>query len=845
MKKKKKIQSSPRVPEAAGRINPTSLEEEVKLSYIDYALSVIVSRALPDIRDGLKPVHRRILYAMHEMGLKHSAKYRKSAAVIGAVLGRYHPHGDQSVYDALVRMAQDFSLRYPLIDGQGNFGSIDGDSAAAYRYTEARLAPIAEEMLADIEKETVQYMANYDGTLEEPLVLPSKIPNLLLNGSMGIAVGMATNIPPHNLIEVCDAVSFLIDHPKAETGDIFQFIKGPDFPTGGLIFDRRQIKAVYAMGKGPITVRAKTEIIEAKSGDFQIVVSELPYQTNKANLLQRIAGLVKDKKIADIRDIRDESAKGGVRIAIELRRGAYPQKILNRLFKLTELQGTFHINMVALLDGIQPRLVSFKEILEEYIKHRQIIVRRRTEFDLTKTRDRIHILKGLKIAIDHIDEVIRLIRSSRDRDQAKIRLMKKYRLSEAQTQAILEMRLHQLANLERAAIEKELKEKIKLAGDLEKILASPKMLLKIIKKELAELKEKYGDERRTRLISKPVMEFKEEDLIPDEPTVVIITKDGYIKRISPEGFKIQARGGKGVVGLETKEEDVAQILVSTTTHADLLFFTTRGKVFQLKTYEIPETKRTGKGQSLVNFLDIGGHEKVSALLPISELGRYKYLVMATRGGIIKKVAIESLKNVRRSGLLAIKLKVQDFLEWVKPTTGKNEIILITAGGMAIRFKEKDIRPMGRAASGVFGIRLKKDDFVVGMDTIKIKNQKLKISARGGSAFVGKNGEKLLVVSEKGFGKMTFIKNYRLQRRGGRGIKTANVTDKTGRIIQSLVIDEKNFPPFVKGDLLLVSRIGKAIRLGLASIPTTGRVTRGVKLMRFKNKEDKVASVTLI
>jgi len=816
------------------KTEPTDLKEEMSRSYLDYAMSVIVARALPDVRDGLKPVHRRILYTMSEMGLRPNTKYRKSAAIVGTVLARYHPHGDTAVYDSMVRMAQDLSLRYPLVDGQGNFGNpLDGDSAAAQRYTEARLSPIAEEILTDIDQQTVEFIPNYDGTTQEPTVLPAKLPCLLLNGAMGIAVGMATNIPPHNLNEVCDVIIHLIDNPKAEIDDLFHFIKGPDFPTGAFIFDSHQIKQVYAIGKGPIVMRAKTEIVEKKLNQFDIIIKELPYQVNKATLLQKIAGFVKNKKFDGIKDIRDESDKDGVRIVIELKKAAFPQKTLNRLFKLTDLQQTFHVNMVSLFKGIQPRISGLKGMLEEHISHRQIVIRKRIEYRLLKTKDRVHILKGLQIALDYIDAIIKIIKQSKDREIAKKNLIKKYHLTDIQTMAILEMRLHQLAGLERAKIKDELKEKLLKIKELEEILAKPKMILKIIKKELNELKEKYGDARRTKVISHEIEKFKEEDLIPNEPTVIIITQDGYIKRLAPESFKTQARGGKGVTGLEVKEEDGVQHLVTTTTHSDLLFFTTRGKVFQIKAYDVPQTQRTARGQALVNFLEMASNEKVSAILPVSDLESYKYLVMVTEKAVIKKVKITDFSNVRHSGLIALKLKGDDTLQWVKPSTGKNEIVLISTKGQAIKFKEMDIRAMGRTASGVRGMRLKKDDVIIGMGIVSQTTQ------------TKTSEDKLLVITENGFGKMTGIKDYRFQHRGGSGVKTAKISEKTGKIISARIINQQNLPSFIKGDLLLISHLGQMIRLPLKSVPTMSRSTQGVKLMRFKKKEDKVSSSTLI
>src|SRR3989338_3611769 len=753
--------------EGVGKISHRPIIEEMQESYLDYAMSVMIARALPDVRDGLKPVHRRIMYAMWSIGLRAGGKYRKSATVVGEVLGKYHPHGDVAVYDSMVRMAQDFSLRYPLINGQGNFGSMDGDGAAAMRYTEAKLSGIAEELMFDIEKETVNFIPNYDGSHREPTVMPSKLPNLILNGTMGIAVGMATNIPPHNLNEVIDGIVHLIENPEATVDDLTQFIKGPDFPTGGIIYDNNEIKQSYATGKGGIVIRAKTEIVEAKNDSFNIIIAEIPYQVNKASILEKIAELVRDKKLEGIKDLRDESSKEGVRVVIELKKDAYPKKVLNSLFKLTDLQTTFHINALALVDGIQHRVLTLKMLLEEYLKHRQEVIRKRTEYDLAKAKERAHILEGLKLALAKIDQVIQTIKKSKDKEVAKINLIKKFRLSERQAVAILEMKLQQLANLERLKIEQELKEKLALIKDLESILKSKQKILSIIKDELAKLKEKYGDPRRTQIVSHGVKEFSTEDLIPDEDTIITITKDGYIKRLAPETFKTQGRGGKGVVGLTTKEEDVVEQFFSTTTHSDVLFFTTKGRVFQLKAYDIPKGSRTAKGQAIVNFLQLGPEEKISSALPFSELGDYKFLVMVTGLGNIKKVDIADFTNVRRSGLIAIRLKKNDELEWLKPSSGKDNIILVTANGQAIRFKEAQIRPMGRAAAGVRGIRLKKDDKIVGMDVV---DQAL--------SSVGQ----ILVITENGYGKRSSLNSYKVQGRGGSGIKTAKVTSKTGRVV---------------------------------------------------------------
>jgi DNA gyrase subunit A len=829
MAKVKKEKIEEQAPAVVGKVLPCSIEKEAQESYLDYAMSVIIARALPDVRDGLKPVHRRILYAMWDVGLKPGAKFRKSATVVGEVLGKYHPHGDVAVYDSMVRMAQDFAMRYPLVWGQGNFGSMDGDAPAAMRYTEAKLARISEEMLFDIEKDTVNFIPNYDGSHKEPQVMPARLPNLLLNGTMGIAVGMATSIPPHNLGEICDGIIHLIEHPDCDVEELCEFVKGPDFPTGGIIYDVNAIKQTYATGKGPIVMRAKTEIVEDKAGQFKIIVSEVPYQVNKATLLEKIATLVKDKKIEGIKDLRDESNKEGVRVVIELKKDSYPKKILNQLFDMTQLQDSFHVNMLALVDGIQPKVLNLKMILEYYLVHRKEVVRRRTEFELNRAKDRAHILKGLKIALDNIDAVIKLIKKSKDKEEAKVNLMKQFKLTEIQAVAILEMKLQQLANLERTKIEQELKEKLALIKELEEILASPKRILGLIKKDVLELKTNYGDERKTQIVAHAVKDFSVEDLIPNESTIIVVTADGYIKRLPPETFRTQSRGGKGVMGLTTKEEDTVEHLLSTTTHSDLLFFTTRGRVFQLKAYDVPAASRTSKGQAIVNFLQLAPEEKISAILSVKELGEghFKYLVMVTRSGVIKKAELKDFENVRRSGLIAIKLKDGDRLEWVKPSSGNDEIILITAIGQAIRFREKNVRPMGRAASGVRGIRLKGKDEVVGMDVID-------------PALVAKNLLDLFVLMENGFGKRTNLKNYKIQGRGGSGVKTAKTTPKTGKIISAEVTSNKD-----ERDLIIISKFGQVIRLPFKSVSTLGRATQGVRLMRFKEVDDRAASVTLI
>ncbi|PKL72262.1 DNA gyrase subunit A [Candidatus Kuenenbacteria bacterium HGW-Kuenenbacteria-1] len=695
--------------------------------------------------------------------------------------------------------------------------------------TEAKLANISEELLFDIEKNTVKFIPNYDESHKEPQVLPAKLPLLLLNGSMGIAVGMATNIPPHNLTELCKGAIYLIEHPECTIDDLMQFIKGPDFPTGGIIYDTNEIKQAYATGKGRVPIRSKTEIIEAQPGHFKIIVSEIPYRVNKAQLLEKIAELVKDKKIDGIKDLRDESNKEGVRVVIELKKDTYPQKILNRLFKLTQLQDTFHINMIALVDGIQPKILPLKSILEEHIKHREIIIRKRTEFDLFQAKERAHILDGFQIALAYIDAIIKIIRGSKDKEEAKNNLMKKFKLSERQTIAILEMKLQQLVNLEKIKIEEELKEKLKLIKELETILASKEKILQIIKQDLIKLQEKFKDERRTQINTQAIEKFSQEDLIPNEPCVVIITHDGYIKRLAPETFKVQARGGKGIIGLTTKEEDVVEHLFSTMTHTDLLFFTSQGRVFQLKAYDVPVASRTTKGQALVNFLQITSEEKISAVQHLTELKDSKFLVMATEKGIIKKVDISDFNNVRRSGLIAIKLKKDDSLKWVKSSSGKDEIVLVTALGKAIKFNEKQIRQTGRTASGVKGIRLKKNDKVIEMDIIDSNNQ----------------NAKLLIVTENGLGKLSKLDLYRLQGRSGSGIKTAKITDKTGAIVSAMVIDETKLSEELTEDLIIISIKGQVIRLPLKRVSISGRATQGVKLMRFKNENDKVASVTLV
>lgn len=809
---------------AIGKIQNRPIVQEMEESYLSYAMSVIVSRALPDVRDGLKPVQRRILYAMWKLGLKHNAKFRKSATVVGEVLGKYHPHGDSAVYEAMVRMAQDFSLREPLVDGQGNFGSMDGDGAAAMRYTEARLSAVAEEMLFDIEKETVDWVDNYDGTRKEPSYLPAKLPQLLLNGTMGIAVGMATNIPPHNLGELVDGIIYLIDHKKATVEDLMQFVKGPDFPTAGIIYNQKDIQEAYQTGKGGIVTRAKADIVENDRGKFSIIVSELTYQTNKANLIKKLADLVKDGKIQGVKDIRDESDREGVRVVIELKKDAYPKKILNTLYKTTELQKTFHLNMLALVDGLEPRILNLKSILEEYVGHRQNVVTRRTQFELNKAKERAHILEGLKTALDHINAVIKTIKTSRTKETAHKNLRKKFKLSNRQAEAILEMRLQTLAGLERKKIEDELKEKLRLIRKLEAILKSPRKILNIIKEELIELKEKFGTPRITKVVKSKVGDFSQEDLVANEETIISLTEDGYIKRLPVTAFRTQKRGGRGTIGGNIKEGDAVDKVLGAMTHDDLFFFTDTGKVFRIKAYELPVSSRTAKGQSIVNFLQIDSNEKITAILPIPKDSSAKFMVMQTAQGKIKKTALKDFDNVRRNGLIAIKLGKGDTLNWVHTSSGKDSIIITTRNGQAIHFNETQVRPMGRAAAGVKAIRLKKDDRVVGMNVVDSNLKK----------------PLLLVVTENGYSKKTPLSKYKKQTRSGSGLKTLKVTPKVGHLVSSRVVSEED-----KGATLIASsNKGQIIRTEVDSISILGRATQGVKIMNLK-KGEKIAAVTVM
>ena len=800
-----------------GKVETVEIVDEMQRSYLDYAMSVIVSRALPDVRDGLKPVHRRILYAMHEMGLTHSAKYRKSATVVGEVLGKYHPHGDTAVYDTLVRLAQDFAMRYPLIDGQGNFGSVDGDPPAAMRYTEVRMAEIANELLEDIDKNTVTFVDNFDATRKEPQPLPGKLPNLLLNGSAGIAVGMATNIPPHNLVEVCDAISHLIDHPDADIEQLMKFIKGPDFPTGGAIFDINEITAAYATGKGRVVMRAKAEIEEDKSEKFKIVVSELPYQVNKAKLIAKVAELVKDKKLDGISDLRDESDRQGMRIVFELKRDAKPKNLLNQLYKHTAMQLAFNVNVVALVNGT-PQTLTLKQILTEYIRHRQDVVTRRSKFELDTAKKRAHILEGLKIALDHLDAVITTIRQSRDADVARRNLMKKFKLTEIQATAILDMQLRRLAALERKNIEDEYKEILKKIAHLEALLASPKKILAVIDKELQNLKEKYGDERRTRVYRQGVGDFSEEDLIPSEEVIVTVTKEGYIKRSPTSTFRTQARGGRGVSGLTMKEEDSVANLFSANTHDSIMFFSNKGKVYQLKVYDLPEGSRYAKGQAVVNLIEIEQGESVTSIINVPKSIKTGYLFMATKKGIVKKTALADFANIRRSGIISINLQSGDELSWVTLTSGKDNIIMVTKNGLSIYFSENNVRKMGRPTAGVVGIRLKAGDELINMAKASKEN-------------------KLLVVTEKGLGKKSNLADWPIQKRAGSGVKAADVTTRTGKIMAALVLSSED------KDFIVTSKMGQVIKSPLKGVPVLTRQTQGVILIRLAKKEDTVAAVT--
>jgi len=806
-------------PVESHRVVRRTVEDEMEQSYLQYSMSVIVSRALPDVRDGLKPVHRRILYTMNRDGLRSGGKHRKSATVVGAVMGDYHPHGDSSIYDAMARMAQPWSLRYMLVNGQGNFGSMDGDPPAAMRYTEAKMQQLAEEILADIDKETVDFRENYDGRLQEPTVLPAKVPNLLLNGQLGIAVGMATNIPPHNLTEVVDAVVLKIDNPDAGVDELMEVMHGPDFPTGGVIYGKESIRTAFATGRGGVIMRGIAEVEETKAGKHRIIITEIPFGLNKASLIEKIADLYKEKKITGISDLRDESSKGLVRIVIDLKKDAYPKKLLNQLYKLTPLQTTFHYNMLALVDGIQPRVLGLVDILSEYIKHRQDVIRRRTVYELRKAKERAHVLEGLKIALDHIDEVIKTIRASETTEEAESNLIKKFKLSQIQAQAILAMQLRRLTGLQRKEIEDELKSLLELIAKLEGILADEKKVLAIVKTEILEIKKQFGDERRTKVIPHELGKMSDEDLIPDEQVVVTLTSANYIKRSPIAEYKKQNRGGKGKRGMATREEDVIEHVVNASTHDFLLFFTNKGRVFRLKTYEVPAVGLNAKGIALVNLLQLQPEEVVSSVINISKTDNAQNLIMCTVRGVVKKTAFEAYKNVRQSGLIAINLDEGDELKWIRMTSGDNEVVISTSQGQAIRFHESGVRPMGRVARGVRGIRLRAGDQVIGMDIVE-------------------EGSSIFVISEYGYGKRTKVAQFTAHARGGVGIRSAVVNDKTGKLIGVKTLTGEG------QEIILISAAGQTIRLGLKDIPELGRATQGVRIMRM-NEKDSVVSLALV
>lgn len=793
---------------------------EMRESYLDYAMSVITSRALPDVRDGLKPVHRRVLYTMHEMGLNHSGRFRKSSAIVGDTMGKFHPHGDSAIYDSLAKLAQDFTTRYPLVMGQGNFGSIDGDSPAAMRYTEAKMSRIAGELLRDIDKDTVSWRANYDATKKEPIVLPAAVPNLLLNGTLGIAVGMATNIPPHNLGEVVDATIHLIDAPEATTDDLMEFVKGPDFPLGGVAFNKADIHHAYATGRGGVVVRGEAEIVEDKKGAFSIIISSIPYRVNKSDLIVKIADLVREKRLEGIRDLRDESTKD-IRVVVELKSGAQPQKVLNALYKHTQLEDTFHYNVVALVDGI-PQTMSLKGMLEAFIKHREEVVERRTKFELRKAEDREHILLGLSKALDHIDEIIALIKKSKDVPEAHAALMKKFAFSERQATAILEMRLSKLAGLERKKIEDELIEIQKIITELKRILSSRANILAVIKGELTEIRERYADPRRTKVMKGAVTQISVEDLVPEEATVLVLTQGGYVKRTNPDEYKNQKRGGVGVIDLNTKEEDFVTTFLTASTHDDLLFFTDRGRAYQIKMYEIPEGKRATKGKAIVNFLPLQDTERVTSVLARPKSAKNApSLVLLTRQGVVKRVSAQSFADVRRSGIIAINLQAGDALTSVHLACEGDSFIMVTSQGQSIRFPLVDVREMGRTAGGVKAMKLTKNDEIIGASVI-VENDET---------------SKLLVVAENGYGKKTSVNEYKIQGRGGSGIKTAQVTAKTGKIMAAQIVSTQE-------EVIVVSKNGQVIRTTLNEVPTLGRQTQGVRIMKMR-EGDNIASLVCL
>jgi DNA gyrase subunit A len=797
-----------------------TVENVMEDSYLRYSMSVIIDRALPDVRDGLKPVHRRILYSMNEDGLRSGARHRKSANVVGAVMGKYHPHGDSSIYDSMVRLAQPWATRYLLVNGQGNFGSMDGDPPAAMRYTEAKMHRLADELLADIDKETVDFRETYDAQNTEPTVLPAKLPNLLLNGQLGIAVGMATNIPPHNLSELVDAEVHQIDNPDATLDDLLQFVQGPDFPTGGVLYGKEALRTAYATGRGGVVTRGIAEIVEGAKGRHQIVITEIPYSLNKESLVLKIAELANTKKITGISDLRDETARGQVRIVIDLKKDAYPKKLLNQLYKLTPLQQSFHFNMMALIDGIQPRVLGLQDIITEHIKHRKNVVRRRTEYELRKAQERAHVLEGLKIALDNIDAVIATIRASQTTEEAQKNLIKQFKLSEIQARAILAMQLRTLAGLERQKIENELAELKKLIAKLEGILADEKKILKIIRDELLELKEQYGDERRTKVVASELGKMSDEDLIADEQVVVTLTSANYIKRSQIAEYKKQGRGGKGRRGMATREEDAIEHVVNASTHDFLLFFTNKGRVFRLKTYEVPQASLNAKGVAIVNLLQLQPEETVSSVINVSKTDNAKNLIMCTVRGVVKKTPFEQYNNVRTSGLIAINLDEGDELKWIRMTSGDNEVVISTAGGQAIRFHESDARPMGRVSRGVRGIRLRADDHVIGMDIVE-------------------ENSSIFVISKYGYGKRTKVAQFTPHKRGGVGIRSAVVNAKTGELIGVKTLSEDDTQ-----EVIIISKNGQTIRLGLKDTPALGRATQGVRIMRL-NDGDEAVSLALV
>jgi DNA gyrase subunit A len=806
--------------DVAGNNVSRSIVTEMEESYLQYSMSVIVARALPDVRDGMKPVHRRILHVMNEAGLKPSAKYRKSATVVGSVMGDYHPHGDSAIYESMVRLAQPFASRYMMVDGQGNFGSMDGDPAAAYRYTEAKMTRHAEAMLADIDKDTVDWRPNFDGSKIEPSVLPAKLPNLLLNGQIGIAVGMATSIAPHNLKELNDAIIHLIDNPEATVDDLMKFVKGPDFPTGGIVYGKESLRTAYSTGRGGVVVRAVAEIKENDKGRHQIVITEIPYGLNKASLIEKIAELVHDKKIIGIADLRDESSGGDVHISIDLKKDAYPKKILNQLYKLTQLQSSFHFNMLALIDGIQPRVLSLEDILREFIKHRKSVVRRRTEFELKKAEARAHILEGLSIALDNIDEVIKIIRGSENSDVARKSLMTNFKLTEIQASAILNMQLRTLVGLERKRIEEDLADLKKLIAELKGILADEQKVMDIIKDETQEMTDKFGDDRRTKIVPQELGRMNDEDLIPDEQVAIMMTRGNYIKRTLATDYRRQNRGGKGKRGMKTKEEDIIDHLVLASTHDFILFFTNKGRVFRIKGYEIPSAGLNAKGIAIVNLLQLQPEENVTSFINMGQDANPSgYLFMCTKNGTVKKTPLEQYKNVRQTGLIAIGLDDGDELRWISNTDGKTEIVISTSLGQSIRFDENDVRPMGRNARGVRGIKLRPKDQVVGMDIVT-------------------EDSNIFVISKYGYGKRTAIKQFTAHKRGGVGIRAAVVNDKTGELISVRSLTEE------ANEVLIISAQGQTIRLGLEDIPALSRSTQGVRIMRLNDK-DEVASTALV